>query len=95
MIQFPHISYRFTYEDVVPVDRINRSNNELESSKEFDISYHHIPYFLRSRHGRSARYTVTLTFTNYSFFTVNSTRTVQLYSGANMVTCMPYGFRVC
>jgi hypothetical protein len=44
------------------------------------------------RQARSARYTITSTFTSYSFFTVNSTKTAFLVSS---LFCIPGGFRTC
>jgi len=74
-----------------PVDQaeIQSSQQELDSPLSLSMQ---LPSFMRS--ARSARYTKTSTFTSFSFSTVNSTRTVTLAS-SSVLSCMPYGFRVC
>lgn len=64
---------------------------EILSSKETKVSGNHLPQYLL-RPARSARYTITSTFTSYSFFTVNSTKTAFLGSS---LFCMPGGFKTC
>ncbi len=64
---------------------------EILSSKETELSSNHLPDYL-IRKARSARYTITSTFTSYSFYTVNSTKTAFLGSS---LFCMPGGFKTC
>ncbi|KAI9563727.1 hypothetical protein GHT06_011191 [Daphnia sinensis] len=64
---------------------------EILSSKEVEVNGNHLPQYLL-RQARSARYTITSTFTSYSFFTVNSTKTALLGSS---LFCMPGGFKTC
>ena len=74
------------------VDSFGRQvDPEILSSKETELSGNHLSDFL-IRRARSAHFTITSTFTSYSFYTVNSTKTALIGSS---LLCMPSGFKTC